>query len=63
MNWWRIGCDSAIVFGEYDAINQCGYALITVEQPEAPLLEAEFPRLIQSLVIDEGEEQWLIDKW
>ena len=47
MNWWRIGCDSAIVFGEYDAINHCGYALITVEQPEAPLLEAEFPRLIQ----------------
>lgn len=56
-------CPSAIVFGEYDALERRGYALITVNLSERSRLVAEFPNSIQGFSISSEEEELLIEKW
>lgn len=59
----QIGCESAVIFGEYDAIERCGHALIVVDLSDFPQLKARFPYSVGDLSITEEEEQLLIDKW
>lgn len=64
IKWWR--GDDVIVFAEYDAIEQHGYAVIVSDFEDASLLQRAFPNSLQGprgFRITKEEEELLIEKW
>lgn len=60
---WHTGCDDIVVFVEYDAIEQCGYALVATDSSNLQCLAELFQHPLQAFYIEESDWRTLCRKW